>query len=173
MGKIQDILDKSQLTVVGIDQSYSNLGLSVVKNGSLASVTSFKLSKFGATYAGRVAARELFREALRALTNKHKPDIIVMERIRLVNKWGINKHDIITMSQLITTVLDESYPIPVVSVDTRSFKAKVLGNASANKEDAIKFIKDKFDLEVDHDSAEAICIALYVWEKKPKLEIEK
>lgn len=174
MGKVDDILSQKDLIVLGIDQSYTNFGVAVVKNkDELLHIDSYALEKFGDDEVGRVAARKFVESAVKALTNRFKPDIIVVERVRLKNTWGINLNDITCMSQLTCKIIDSAFPIKVVSVDTRSFKSKVLGNASAKKDDAINFIKNKFNVNIDHDAAEACCMALYAWTKKYKLEVEK
>ena len=92
------------------------------------------------------------------------------------------------LAALTATIVDAAYghtefrkPTPVYSVSTQVWKYNVLGNRSASKDDAVKYVQEQLgDLASavygipDHDAADAYCIGRYLWIAKPlKLTKEK
>lgn len=195
--------------VIGIDQSYTRTGISICADGKLMNVTSLG-------YEGlkeRTDKRNKLRDVLYRLINKMKPRahklIILVERIRTFTKafgnkrgntQGLNPNYLKMTGALVATIVDVAKPlgVRVYSVDTRSWKARIVGNAKARirkgkrdaKSETVEFIEAKgFDLLLrrktrgknkgepiyDDDAADSACIALYGFlpEKEQKLELEQ
>jgi hypothetical protein len=82
---------------------------------------------------------------------------------------------------LTATIVDTAYEygIKVYSVDTRSWKAQIVGTSKGIKGDdpkakkipTMRFVK-KLGFEVDDDAADSGCIALYGFTKNQKLKEE-
>jgi len=106
----------------------------------------------------------------------------VCERIRtftMGKKEGkgqfLNINYIKATGGLITTIVDAAYlfGIKVYSVDTRSWKAQVVGTTKGGKAPALEFIKNLgFDVKND-DAADSACIALYPFCRKQNLKLEE
>lgn len=155
------------MVVLSVDQSYKRCGFAVAEDGKPLLCTSVNLAK----KTSRKEKRTIVRNTVVTLANKFAPDYVVIERVRTFSKNIIAINTIIALSQLVTAVVDASAQ-PVYSCDTRSWKAAVLGNASASKQDAINFAT-KFGYDVDDDAADALCMALYAFTKEPKWKEEK
>src|SRR5690606_32756266 len=81
--------------------------------------------------------------------------------------------NILSLAFLQCSIIDNfSEEFKITHVDVRSWKSKVLGSAKATKEDAIKFVQERYpyvDLTIGSNKkpvycehlADAICISLY------------
>lgn len=109
--------------------------------------------------------------------NLTKDDYILFEEIAFF-KGKSRMYNIVSMSFLQATLINEfSDKISISAVHVQSWKSKVLGNRSANKEDSVTYVEQHYpqvDLNIiehhprkgdiivkDHDTADAICISLY------------
>lgn len=153
------------------------MGLAVARGGKLRYVTSLKLDKV----KGKPEKRRIVRRHVLHLIVKYNIDVIVVERVRtFVGKtkpgksWaGISVPTIVALGALVATIVDTVHmhnrrsgkePIRVVSVDTRSWKSKVVGKPGASKEETVKYVaKYLWEDELDHDAADAACIAVSYW----------
>lgn len=119
---------------IGIDQSYSNTGISVAADGKLLDIKSIRLNKFKAHSARRAALKSKLGSLIAAVAPKSEEVVCIVERARIHgggDKSFINLDAILTAGVLASTVVDvcDPYGIPVYSVDTRSWKAQVVGTS--------------------------------------------
>ena len=143
--------------MLGIDQSYTRFGIAIARGGVLMNAESMAMS-----FKNKTVKRIAFRAMVEAWTQLYEPDIVVVERVRMFSQSFVSTATIIALGGLVAVAMDAVYPIPVYSVDTRNWKSKVLGTAKASKEDAVVFVK-KLGFDVDHDAADAACMALSPW----------
>ena len=152
--------------VIAIDQSYTRCGIASAEDGILQCVESATL-----VFPDKVMKRRYLSSVVKAWVASFEPEVIVVERVRLFSQSFISAATIIALGGLIATIMDAAYPVPVHSVDTRNWKSKVLGTAKASKDDAVEYIKG-LGFEVDHDAADAACMALSAW-RGASLKLEK
>lgn len=170
--------------IIGIDQSYTRCGISVAGDGKLLKVssTSFR-SCLNKTEKRKMLSSIISKLIEQGLTKAPKVDIIV-ERIRTISQgknqkqgFGLKPDYLKSTGALIAVIVDVAYDygVEVYSVDTRSWKAKVIGTSKGvngdNKMPTILFVKSLgFDVsylsprglcKYDDDSADSACIALY------------
>jgi len=163
------------MVIIGIDASYTRTGLSIAKNGKLLSVKSLKFKGC----KSKPAKRQFLRKKLQHYIDKYNPDLIVVERTRQFStsdKPFIAMNMIKTGMSILTAIIDIAYDneIEVRSVDTRSWKAQVIGTSKAKggnkKLPAIEFIESLgFDVYDDDDAADSACIALFWWYAENKV----
>ncbi len=116
---------------IGIDQSYKNTGVSISADGKILLVRSIHLDK----YENNSERRKHLREYLAKMVYKIKPKgteiICTIERIRLRSQGFINIDYIKSIGALNSVVVDvmSTYGIKVYSVDTRCWKAQVVGTS--------------------------------------------
>lgn len=156
------------MKVLAVDQSYHRVGFAVAEDGKLKKCFSYNLSRFK---PNTIKRRRLLR-VLNSIKAMYAPDRVVIERPRLFSNGFIAIQTVIALGSLVVIVIDAFYPTPVFSIDTRSWKSKILGKSNASKEDAVKYVR-KLGFKVDHDAADAACMALYAFTDTPKLREEK
>lgn len=163
--ELEYIKNVLQYPIIGIDESYTRTGIAVTENGKLLYVDSIDFKKMKTKTEKRCA----IRKALNSLILNYKPKIIICEKIRTFSQGFISKSYISATGALIATIVDIAFKhdVPVYSVDTRSWKSKVVGTSkhktSNKKLETIEFVKNEFnfDVEGNDDMADAICISLY------------
>lgn len=157
------------MKVLAIDQSYHRVGFALAEDGELQKCFSYNLSKFKTNTLKRRKLNYIF-----CLINvKQNPDRVIIERPRLFSNGFIAIQTVIALGSLVVMAVDAFYPTPVYSVDTRSWKAKILGRSNASKEDAVKYIRSLGFESANHDAADAACMALYAFTDTAKLREEK
>lgn len=157
---------------LGIDESYKNFGIAVVNsNKEILQVKSFDFHGMKSKTAKRQFIAKLIKHAIK----KYKPDIIVVERIRLFSQKFLSANYIKATSALVATIVDNAFPQCVYSVDTRSWKSRICGSSkgtkNGDKQVSVKYIRKTYNLELNDDQADAVCIALYghLFRKNKKL----
>lgn len=199
--------------VIGIDESYTKTGIGIAINGKLKKLRCWDLHLISDNSGKRNAVRTKLDQLLMAVTDYDFDEIvIIVERITLKRfsaprtnpKTGkveqrefINQDYIKNTAALIACIVDTAreYDVEVYSVDTRSWKAQVLGSAKSKRkkvgvkarketsvekiislgfEDKIRY-ETKTGVKYNDDMADAGCIALYgfIPEKNQKLKREK
>lgn len=124
---------------IGVDQSYTNTGISVAADGKLLDIKSVRLDKFKTHSARRAALKDKLGPLIAAVAQKTENAVCIVERARIHggNNSFINIDAILTAGVLAAVVVDvcEPYGIPVYSVDTRAWKSQVVGTSKpqANK----------------------------------------
>jgi hypothetical protein len=93
-----------------------------------------------------------------------KVKTIYCEEVRLFSFGGrnfINMKTILRLYSILTTLIDND--IKVYTINSRSWKSRILKPAGyeKSKEGSVKYILNKYNIEVNHDIADAICQAEY------------
>lgn len=120
---------------IGIDQSYKRTGFSIVADGKLLEVGSVDLSKCKckADKRNTVKARldYLLNLCMEELCMKPSKVIVVIEQIRQFSQGFINMSYIKGIGALNATIADlaHSYGVRTYSIDTRCWKATVIGTS--------------------------------------------
>lgn len=122
---------KYKKVVIGIDQSYNNTGISIAADGKLVKVRSIRLDSYKSNSEKRRALTEVLDGLLRAVCPKAKDVICIIERIRLRSQGFLNIDYIKSIGALNSIIVDKcnEYYVPVYSVDTRCWKAQVIGTS--------------------------------------------
>ena len=122
---------KYKKVVIGVDQSYSNTGISIAADGKLIKVRSLQLEKFKMNSEKRRALSDTLSGLLRAVCPKAKEVICIIERIRLRSQGFLNIDYIKSIGALNSIIVDmcHEHCVPVYSVDTRCWKAQVIGTS--------------------------------------------
>lgn len=115
--------------IIGIDQSYTRTGITVLKNKQIHRMKSLDFKGC----RNNTEKRELLSDILESLINEADSDNIkiITERIRLRSQGFLSEAYIKSTGALIATIIDiaDTYDIPVYSVDTRSWKSQIVGNS--------------------------------------------
>jgi hypothetical protein len=153
--KMENVMNKKyKKIVIGVDQSYKNTGISIAADGELKKVTSIRMEKLKNNSKKREKLRATLEKVIKANKGKSDELILIFERIRLQSKGFININYIKSMGALDSIMIDvcDNHEIPVYSVDTRSWKSRVVGTSKPMKNDygvpdekypTIVFVKDK------------------------------
>jgi hypothetical protein len=199
---------KYKKIVIGIDQSYTRTGISVGIDGKLVKVK-------GNGFKGLKTKSEKRRELRRVLSLLLKQSVqmasevvVLCERISTFrksfgnakNQQGSNPKYLKMTGALVATLVDTAadFGVNVYSVDTRSWKAQIVGSSKSEvkkgKRDAkgktVLFVQNLgFDLFIrekkvgknkgekiyDDDAADSACICLYGFlpKSKQKLVLEE
>lgn len=131
--------------VIGIDQSYADSGIAVAFNGKIKSVSECKPKSTATNTEVRNQLRDKLAMVFSVVQSKQSEldncDLVcIIERIRLQSaKPGmehfLNLPYIKGIGALNAVIVDLAamYSIPVYSVDTRSWKSRVVGTSSPGK----------------------------------------
>lgn len=130
--------------VIGIDQSYANTGMSVVADGRLRDVKSIRLEHYKTNTEKRREIAKQLNALLSIACRKAKKVVCLVERARTrgagrreEDAGFINVDAIKAMGALTAVIVDGCalYGVAVFSVDTRCWKASVVGTSKpqANK----------------------------------------
>ena len=124
-------LYKYENVVIGIDQSYNNTGISIAADGKLVRVRSIQLDSIENNSKKRRALADTLDGLLRSVCPKAKNVICIIERIRLRSQGFLNIDYIKSIGALNSVIVDSccAYNVPVYSVDTRCWKAQVIGTS--------------------------------------------
>lgn len=121
--------------VIGIDQSYKNTGISVAADGRLIKVTSLHLEHLKTNREKRRYISQKLHAIIPKLLPKADKTVCLFERIRLRSEGFISVDYIKAMAALNAIISDicGDYGITAYSVDTRSWKAQVVGTSKPAK----------------------------------------
>ena len=122
---------KYKKIIIGIDQSYKNTGISIAADGKLLKVSSINLEKYWNNSNRREYLRSKLKAILEKVYNKSANIVCIIERIRLRSKGFLNINYIKSIGALNAVIVDlmSYYGIPTYSVDTRCWKAQVVGTS--------------------------------------------
>lgn len=125
------ITKKYKKVVIGIDQSYNNTGISLAADGKLKKVRSLSLDKYKSNSERRRALAETLDGLLRAVCPKANGVVCIIERIRLRSQGFLNIDYIKSIGALNSIIVDkcQEHGVEVYSVDTRCWKANVIGTS--------------------------------------------
>ncbi len=128
---------KYNKVIIGIDQSYSNSGISIAADGKLLKVRSIQMDKLKTNSDKRRVLSQTLSSLLGSVVPKAREVICIIERIRLRSQGFLNIDYIKSIGALNSIVVDNCHEfcVPVFSVDTRCWKAQVIGTSKplANK----------------------------------------
>ena len=116
--------------VIGIDQSYSRTGITVLKEKKIITMKSVEFEHC----KNNSEKRTYLTNALKSIIEKYeiRNPVVIVERIRLHSQGFISENYIKATSALVATIVDffEYYnEIPVYSVDTRAWKSAIVGTS--------------------------------------------
>lgn len=144
------------MVVIGIDESYTRTGITVLEDKKLLKMYSIDFMKCKHNYDKRKDLRSVLESILNELLRKYKPIEIkcIIERIRTFSGGHMSTQYLITTGGLIVTILDVflEHGIKVYSVDTKSWKNAVVGTSkpkenpygiNPNKYPTILYLKQK------------------------------
>lgn len=131
-------MTKYKTLAIGIDQSYKNVGISISADGRLLKVKNVDLGKCKTKSEKRGVLRKKLSRLCAAVYGKAENHICVIERIRLRSQGFLNIDYIKSIGALNALIVDvfSEFGIEVYSVDTRCWKAQVVGSA---KKESNKF----------------------------------
>lgn len=126
-------MHKYKKIIIGIDQSYNNTGISIAADGKLVKVRSIHLDKYKTNSEKRRALADTLNGLLRAVCPKAKEVVCIIERIRLRSQGFLNIDYIKSIGALNSVIVDSCHEhnIQVYSVDTRCWKAQVIGTSKS------------------------------------------
>lgn len=124
---------KYKTICIGIDQSYKNTGISISADGKLLKVSSINLEKYSNNSVRRSILQCRLKKILKKIFCKADEIVCIIERIRLRSKGFLNIDYIKSIGALNALIVDtmELYDIPVYSVDTRCWKAQIVGTSKS------------------------------------------
>jgi hypothetical protein len=122
---------KYNKVIIGIDQSYSNTGISIAADRKLVKVRSLQLNNYKTNSDKRRALANMLDSLLKAVCPKAREVVCIIERIRLRSQGFLNIDYIKSIGALNSIIVDKchEYCVPVYSVDTRCWKAQVVGTS--------------------------------------------
>lgn len=120
---------------IGIDQSYKCTGVSISIDGELKKIAGIDLSKFENNSEKRKMLSSYLSNMLGKIFYKSNNIICVIERIRLRSDGFININYIKSIGALNSVIVDimHTFNIPVYSVDTRAWKAQIIGTTKTQE----------------------------------------
>lgn len=163
--------------IIGIDQSYTRTGIAIAADGKLKLISSINFKGTRSKSGKRKFLANTLLRIFKKAKEKGTRCLVICERIRMFSgkQPFISLNYVKSTAALIAVIVDvaEEFEIPVFSVDTRSWKSKVLGKSVKEKQVSIDFVeKLGFNCSND-DEADAACIALYGFLKDKKIILEK
>ena len=213
--RVRKVKKKYNKIVIGIDQSYTRTGISIAVDGELKVVSSIDYKGLSSRAEKRNALRGTLGIIISKNAHKANEVVILCERVRTFSKsfgkkgsanqdnaggMGLNPGYLKMTGALVATIVDVAfeYGVNVYSVDTRSWKSKIVGNSKARirngkrdaKSETVNFVQGLgFDLFVrekkvgknkgerlyNDDAADSACISLYgfIPKNQQKLVLEQ
>lgn len=141
--------------VIGIDQSYTRTGITVLRNKKIIKMESIDFKGCENNTDKRAYLWTVLERIFKTVANPDKYKVIVItEKIRLRSQGFISEDYMKATGALVATIIDicRLYKVPVYSVDTRSWKAQIVGNSkplenkygiNPEKYRTILYIRDK------------------------------
>ncbi len=117
--------------VIGIDQSYTRTGITVLKNKEIVEMYSMDFKGCTDNTSKRQRFGSFLCELLVDLDSVENEIMVITERIRLRSQGFLSENYIKATGALIATIIDvcASFGIKVYSVDTRAWKSAIVGTS--------------------------------------------
>lgn len=122
------------MVVIGIDQSYTRTGITVLEDKQILRMKSIDFKECKNNTEKRLEIytylETIFKHRLKKQIEQNNV-IIITERIRLRSQGFLSEAYIKSTGALIATIIDVAslYNITVYSVDTRSWKSQIVGDS--------------------------------------------
>jgi Holliday junction resolvasome RuvABC endonuclease subunit len=147
------------LNILAVDYSTARCGFAVMDNKlKILFYRALVLNKKG-EYTHR-QRRLKVSKAVKFLVAEYNCKFVVIERLRL-QKGSMIKQDVVFLLAGMFYTISNASEVPLYFADTRSWKAKILGNAKADKKRAVRYVEKRYKIEVNHDIADSVCLAEY------------
>lgn len=116
--------------VIGIDQSYTRTGITILKDKQILEMHSFDFK----SCKNNTDKRNVIATFLEDVILEQEIDnsiMVITERIRLRSQGFLSEDYIKATGALVSTIIDVCRPlnIPVYSVDTRAWKSAIIGSS--------------------------------------------
>lgn len=134
-GSLEKVLlmgKKHKQVVIGVDQSYKRTGISIAADGKLLCICSIDLSESDdKTWKRQEVQRRIENACLLADARSKKKPVLVLERIRMFSQQFVSIPYIKQMGAMNAYIIDKAWSVGIetYSVDTRAWKAGVLGTS--------------------------------------------
>lgn len=119
--------------VIGIDQSYTRTGITVLCDKEIFEMYSIDFKGCNNNSDKRRVLRGRMKEIIDTVKSECDPDeiLILTERIRLRSQGFLSENYIKSTGALVAVIVDvaDEYHIPVYSVDTRAWKSAIVGSS--------------------------------------------
>lgn len=117
--------------VIGIDQSYTRTGITVLKDKEVVEMHSLNFEGCSNNTDKRQMLATYLLELLLELDSVDNDILVITERIRLRSQGFLSENYIKATGALVATIIDVCTPlnIKVYSVDTRAWKSAVVGTS--------------------------------------------
>lgn len=121
--------------VIGIDESYTRTGVTVLENRNIFCMASVDYKNSKNNSEKRVELKNVLNSLVHSITkscNVETKDItVIIERIRTFSGGHLSTQYLITTGALVATIVDTfyKYKIPVYSVDTKAWKNAIVGDS--------------------------------------------
>ena len=119
--------------VIGIDQSYTRTGITVLRDEQILMIESINFERCRNNTEKRERIKRKLNEIMLEMLHKYPYDdrCVITERIRLRSQGFLSESYIKSTGALIATIIDEAeaFNVPVYSVDTRSWKSQIVGSS--------------------------------------------
>lgn len=117
--------------VIGIDQSYTRTGITVLKDKEVVEMHSLNFEHCYSNTDKRQLIGTYLCELLLELDSVDNDIIVITERIRLRSQGFLSENYIKATGALVATIIDVCTPlnIKVYSVDTRAWKSAIVGTS--------------------------------------------
>ena len=123
-------MQDSNKVVIGIDQSYTRTGITILKDKEVVEMFSLDYEHCKNNSEKRTALENTLHEIV--LDHNITNPLVITERIRLRSQGFLSEAYIKATGALIATIIDFFHyynKTPVYSVDTRSWKSQIIGNS--------------------------------------------
>lgn len=144
--------------VIGIDQSYTRTGITVLESGNVFCIESVDYKNSKNNSEKRLELKNVLKRLVHSITKscnvETKDIIVIIERIRTFSGGHLSTQYLITTGALVATIVDTfyKYKIPVYSVDTKAWKNAIVGTTkpkenkygiNPNKYPTVLYMRDK------------------------------
>lgn len=141
--------------ICGLDISTKRIGLCVIGKNGIAIRTQTFFDKQSHTER---------RHIILSMLKDMKVKRVYVEEVRLFSFRGrnfINTKTIFRLLSILITLIDNN--IKIYTINARSWKTRILkyNGFDKSKDGSVKYIKHKYNIDVNHDVADSICIAEY------------
>ena len=125
------VLKKYKKLVIGIDQSYTRTGISIVGDGKVLKVGYIPFGDSECHSEKRKKVANKLTQIILKNQQKASQTVVIVERIRQFSAGMLSMDYIKSTGALIGCIVDTAaeYGVPVYSADTRSWKSQVVGTS--------------------------------------------